>query len=284
MLGVIGGTGLYNVPDLDNVTTIDVKTPFGIPSSPVTRGTINERDVVFIARHGIGHRLNPSEIPFRANIHALKQLGVTHLLSVNAVGSLQGHLPPRAAVVPDQIIDRTSGFRERTFFENGIVAHVGLADPFCAAFRKAIIRHARSGAREVHDGGTYLCIEGPQFSTRAESNLYRQWGADIIGMTAMPEARLAREAGLCYGTLALVTDYDVWHMDEDDVTLEMVHRVLADNTDTAQRVIRNLVADELPPCDTNCAHAIDTAIITHDGDTPSEARERLALLLPSQPD
>jgi 5'-methylthioadenosine phosphorylase len=280
MLGVIGGTGLYDLPDLENITEVSVDTPFGSPSSPLVTGSLGTTRIAFLARHGHGHRINPSEIPFRANIFALKSIGVTHLLSINAVGSLQEHLPPRTAVVPDQIIDRTVG-RARTFFEGGIVAHVGMADPFCSAFRSAIHHHASAAQRHemVHDGGTYVCIEGPQFSTRAESHLYRQWGADIIGMTAMPEARLAREAGLCYGTLAMVTDFDVWHESEDDVTLEMIHRVLRENVATGQSVVRALARSGIPDCHDGCRHAAQAAITTHDDAIAEDIRERLQVLL-----
>lgn len=278
MLGVIGGTGLYGLPDLENIVEIPVETPFGAPSAPFVKGNLGDAEVVFLARHGRGHHINPSEIPFRANIYAMKALGVTHLLSINAVGSLVEQLPPRTAVVPDQIIDRTVG-RERTFFDNGIVAHVGLADPYCPSFRHGILNHARSAQNKVHDGGTYICIEGPQFSTRAESNLYRQWGADIIGMTAMPEARLAREAGLCYGTVAMVTDYDVWHASEGDVTLEMIQRVLKDNTETGRNVIRSLAETGLPACDHGCAEAASSAITTQIAHITPEIHKRLAVLL-----
>lgn len=278
MLGVIGGTGLYDLPDLANISEVPVETPFGRPSAAFVKGTLGDREIVFLARHGRGHGINPSQIPFRANIHGMKQMGVTHLLSINAVGSLREELPPRTAVVPDQIIDRTVQ-RERTFFDRGIVAHVGLADPYCESFRQAILAHARSAQDNVHDGGTYVCIEGPQFSTRAESNLYRQWGADIIGMTAMPEARLAREAGLCYGALALVTDFDVWHESEDDVTLEMIQRVLADNVATGQAVIRGLASAGMPACDQACADAAATAITTHTEHITDDIYDRLGPIL-----
>lgn len=278
MLGIIGGTGLYDLPGLENISEIVIETPFGHPSSALVSGRLGQTDVVFLARHGTGHRINPSQIPFRANIYALKQFGVTHLLSINAVGSLQDHLPPRTAVIPDQIIDRTV-LRERTFFDGGIVAHVGLADPFCQSFREAILKHARNTQSPVHDGGTYVCIEGPQFSTRAESRLYRQWGADIIGMTAMPEARLAREAGLCYGSVALVTDYDVWHESEDDVSLDLIRRVLADNVETGRDVITSVATNGLPVCTCSCATAAANAITTQTGHITEEIRDRLAIIL-----
>jgi 5'-methylthioadenosine phosphorylase len=278
MLGVIGGTGLYDLPDLEDVREVPLETPYGPPSAPLITGTIGDEPVAFLARHGHGHRINPGEIPFRANIHAFKQLGVTHLLSINAVGSLQEHLPPRTAVIPDQIIDRTVG-RPRTFFEGGIVAHVGLADPFCEAFRTQIAHAARESQEMVHNGGTYVCIEGPQFSTRAESNLYRQWGADIIGMTAMPEARLAREAGICYGSLAMVTDFDVWHEDEEDVTIEIVQRVLSQNIGTGRSVIRRIAQSGLSTCTNDCANAAASSLTTHADHIAPDVRDRLAVIL-----
>lgn len=278
MLGIIGGTGLYDLPQLGNISEITIDTPFGRPGAPLVKGEISGNDVVFLARHGRGHHITPSQIPFRANIYALKHFGVTHLLSVNAVGSLQEHLSPGTAIVPDQIIDRTVQ-RERTFFDQGIVAHVGLADPFCNAFRTMILTHARNAQDRVHNGGTYVCIEGPQFSTRAESNLYRQWNADIIGMTAMPEARLAREAGLCYGALAMVTDYDVWHDTEDDVTLEIVKQTLSRNIDTSRSVIQAIAEAGLPTCEAACADAAAHAITTQTEHITEEVRDRLSILL-----
>lgn len=275
MLGVIGGTGLYDLPDLTDKEEVALDTPWGLPSSSIVTGKLYGAEVAFLARHGVGHRFNPSEVPYRANIAALKKFGVTRILAVNAVGSLNIAMPPRSAVVPDQIIDRTGGLRARTYFEGGVVAHVGMADPFCAHLRAGIFQHARVTHDLVEDGGTYICIEGPQFSTRAESNLYRQFGADIIGMTAMPEARLAREAGICYGSLAMVTDFDVWHEEEDDVTLETIQRVLADNVETARNVVRGLAADVHPVCD--CASGTASAVMTHD--IPESLREGIELVL-----
>lgn len=261
MLGIIGGSGLYDLPGLDDVSERVLDTPFGAPSSPVVTGNLGSTGLAFIARHGRGHTLAPGEVPYRANIAALRSLGVSHLLGVSAVGSLQGTLPPRTAVVPDQIIDRTDG-RVRSFFGGGVVAHVGLADPFCADFRSVVYQHASDVTDRAVSGGAYLCIEGPQFSTRAESNLYRSWGAAIIGMTAMPEARLAREAGLCYAALAMVTDYDVWHESEDDVTVAMVQRVVAENVATGQEVVRRIAHTGLPACQSSCRAALEGAAIT----------------------
>ncbi len=275
MLGVIGGTGLYHLPDLTDIEERPVLTPWGAPSAPIVIGTVAGTRVAFLARHGKDHEFNPSQVPYRANIAALKSVGVTQILSVNAVGSLNIAMPPRAAVVPDQIIDHTVGFRARTFFDDGVVGHIGLADPFCPQLRRAILKHARSTHDLVEDGGTYICIEGPQFSTRAESNLYRQFGADIIGMTAMPEARLAREAGLCYGTLAMVTDFDVWHETEEDVSIEAVRRVLADNIEVARNVIRGLAAEHRDPCP--CAADSANAVMSHH--RSPELEEKISLIL-----
>ncbi len=276
VLGILGGSGLYDLPGLSDVEELVIDTPFGPPSSPIVTGKLGETTLAFIARHGRGHTLTPGEVPYRANVYALRSLGATHALSVSAVGSLREDLPPRTAVVPDQIIDQTDG-RTRSFFGDGVVAHVGMADPFCEAFRQDVYRHVSEITSLTHVGGTYLCIEGPQFSTRAESNLYRSWGASIIGMTAMPEARLAREAGLCYATLAMVTDYDVWHDSEDDVTVEMVQRVLAGNVATGQVVVRRLARSGLPTCATACVGALDGAIITSPEHLSEAAAARVAL-------
>ena len=276
MLGVIGGSGLYDLPDLEDRNERWVATPFGTPSSPIVSGRIGETTLAFLARHGRGHLLNPSEVPYRANIFALRSLGVDRVLSISAVGSLQNHLPPMMSVIPDQIIDQTRQ-RPRTFFEEGVVAHVGMADPFCGALRATVHERLSAVTDMVTMDGTYLCIEGPQFSTRAESNLYRSWGASIIGMTAMPEARLAREAGLCYAMMAMVTDYDVWHDSEDDVTVEAVLRVLHANGATAQNVIRQLAAKGLPACESGCRDALASAVVTADASLTDAARSRLAL-------
>jgi len=245
-----------------------------LPSDAITSASLGGADLLFLPRHGSGHRLNPSELPYRANIYALKKLGVTHLLSVNAVGSLQEQLPPLTLVIPDQIIDRTVG-RERTFFEQGIVAHVGIADPFCAGFSAALASAAASAGHPVVSGGTYVCIEGPQFSTKAESSLYRGWGASIIGMTAMPEARLAREAELCYASLSMVTDFDVWHEEEEPVTVEVVQERLHKNSEAARAIIRALAEMTLPESDCGCGSALAGAIITDPAMITSEQRHRL---------
>jgi len=283
VLGIIGGSGLYDLPGLDDVKEVVIETPFGLPSSPVVTGILGDTTLAFIARHGRGHTFSPGEVPYRANIFALRSLNATHVLSVSAVGSLREDLPPRTAVVPDQIIDRTDG-RKRSFFSDGVVAHVGLADPFCEEFRQDVHRHVTAVSNRSAIGGTYLCIEGPQFSTRAESNLYRSWGASVIGMTAMPEARLAREAGLCYATLAMVTDYDVWHDSEGDVTVEMVQRVLAENVATGQEVVRRLAGSGRPSCESSCRNALDGAIITSPTHLSGEAAALVALFRDHNPD
>lgn len=278
VLGIIGGSGLYDMPGLVDVTEVVLETPFGPPSAPIVTGTLGGTKVAFLARHGRGHVFAPTSVPYRANIAALRSLGVRHILSISAVGSLQESLAPRSAVVPDQIIDRTTS-RVRSFFDDGVVAHVGMADPFCSSLRTLAHAQAEASTSSVVVGtGTYLCIEGPQFSTRAESRLFRSWGADVIGMTAMPEARLAREAGICYAMLAMVTDYDVWHETEEDVTVEAVQRVLHDNVDVGRSVVQRLAAAGVPACESGCRHALDYAIITDERAFSEESRRRIALL------
>jgi 5'-methylthioadenosine phosphorylase len=277
MLAVIGGSGLYHLPGVEGVEALELETPYGPTSGAITRGQIGGRPMCFLARHGTGHRLNPSEVPYRANIHALKQLGVTHLLSVSAVGSLREELPPGTMVLPDQVIDRTAG-RDSTFFEGGMVAHVSLADPFCPAFQQQVRDAARDAGVDTTQGGTYVCIEGPQFSTRAESRLFRQWGAEIIGMTAMPEVRLAREAGICYAILATVTDYDVWHDTEDDVSVESVMQMLAANVERGRKTVAALAHRPPSVCDSGCATAPARALATAADSIPPEKRPLIDLL------
>ncbi|MCW5851080.1 MAG: S-methyl-5'-thioadenosine phosphorylase [Anaerolineae bacterium] len=279
-IGVIGGSGLYHMPELTDVEEISVYTPFGPPSDSITLGTLAGQRVAFLPRHGRGHRINPTALPVRANIWALKSLGVQHLISVSAVGSLREEIAPRHIVIPDQLFDRTR-LRANTFFEEGIVAHVGIADPFCSSVRQVLLEAGRdvSGV-QVHDGGTLVVIEGPQFSTKGESRVFRQWGLDIIGMTTLPEARLAREAEMCYGCLALVTDYDVWHHSEEPVTTEMVIQVLTENVAAAQRILKAAIprlADS--HCSDGCGNALATAIATAPDAVSAEVKERLGLLL-----
>ncbi|MGI9252310.1 MAG: S-methyl-5'-thioadenosine phosphorylase [Thermomicrobiales bacterium] len=277
MLGVIGGSGVYRLDDLQDSEERIMGTPFGAPSGPVRTGTIGGTPVAFIPRHGPGHRFSPTDLPYRANMFALKALGVSHIVSVSAVGSLRESLPPRTRVVPDQIIDRTIR-GGRTFFTDGVVGHVGMADPYCPLLRSAVAKAGAASGNPVHVGGTYICIEGPQFSTRAESNMYRSWGADVIGMTAMPEARLAREAEICYATLALVTDFDVWHESEEDVTVELVLGHLRANSAAAASIIEALAAAGLPQRGCACDHALDGAIMTDPALVPDERRRALGVL------
>jgi 5'-methylthioadenosine phosphorylase len=276
-LGIIGGSGLYDLPGLEIVEERTVETPFGWPSDTLVSGLLGDHKIVFLSRHGRGHRLSPSDLPYRANIYALKSLGVTHLLSISAVGSLKEEIPPLTLVVPNQVVDRTVA-RPRTFFGEGAVAHVGLGDPYCPEFRDALAVAASIG-RTIIGTGTYVCIEGPQFSTRAESELYRSWGASVIGMTAMPEARLAREAELCYACLALVTDYDVWHVSEADVSVALVLANLKAGVLAAQEVIRHLASADLPARACGCADALAGAIATDPAAIPAATRQRLGILV-----
>lgn len=276
-LGVIGGSGLYNLAELNVLDRRRMTTPYGDPSGDIIIGDLGGTEVAFLPRHGADHSLTPTELPYQANIYALKSLGITHLLTVSAVGSLNESYPPLTVVLPDQIIDRTT-LRPRSFFGGGAVAHVGLAHPYCDVFRAAIRNAAAGAGVEVADGGTYVCIEGPQFSTKAESNLYRHWGADIIGMTAMPEARLAREAELCYATLAMVTDFDVWRESEEHVTVNLVTENLRKNRDVAKRLLRAIASFGLPEHGCECGSALEHAIVTPANAISVETRRRLGLI------
>jgi 5'-methylthioadenosine phosphorylase len=277
MLAVIGGSGIYDLEETGKGESFVLETPFGSPSGPVRKARIGETDVLFLARHGVGHIYPPTSIPYRANVFVLKELGATHLISLSSVGSLREELSPRSLVIPDQIIDRTIS-RERSFFDSGVVAHVGIADPFCSHLRDAVAEAAALAHRRVRRDGTYVCIEGPQFSTRAESNLYRSWGASVIGMTAMPEARLAREAGLCYAMLALVTDYDVWHDSEEDVSVEVVASNLQANSVAARAIVLQLAASGPPQRTCECKAALDHAIMTAQDQIPAEALGWISVL------
>lgn len=281
-IGIIGGSGLYHMAGMTEITAERVATPFGDPSYALLLGTVAGERVAFLPRHGRGHRLSPSEVPARANIWALKSLGVEYVLSVSAVGSLREELAPLDLVIPDQIFDRTKS-RVNSFFADGVVVHASFAEPFCPHLSGIVADAAAAlGTARVHRGGTYVCMEGPLFSTRAESRAYRQWGMDIIGMTALPEAKLAREAELCYATIACVTDYDCWREAEASVTVAMVIQNLVKNVANAQAVIRSVVS-QLPaaratlPC--GCASALATAIITDHAAISPAARERYRLLL-----
>jgi 5'-methylthioadenosine phosphorylase len=279
---VIGGSGLYDLPGLEIRDRIEIDTPFGKPSAPVTTGKLGQTELAFLPRHGSAHNHTPSTLPYRANIYALKSLGVTHLLTISAVGSLKEELPPLTVIFPDQIIDRTLR-GQRTFFDSGIVAHVGVADPYCAEFTSAIVSAANNAGLHPVIGGTYVCIEGPQFSTKAESRLYRSWGADIIGMTAMPEARLAREAELCYATAAMVTDYDVWHESEEAVSVKIVQETLARNVDAGRSIIAAIATAGLPGRACSCGSALDFAIITQPDAISLDVRERLGAIVERLP-
>ncbi|SUZ79445.1 uncharacterized protein METZ01_LOCUS32299 [marine metagenome] len=273
-IGIIGGSGLYDMEALTDREEIVVKTPFGKPSGPYVTGSLRGRRVAFLARHGSGHSILPSELNFRANIFGFKTLGVEWVLSASAVGSLQEGYRPLDIVVPDQFIDRTRG-RISTFFGRGVVAHVGFARPLCQTLSGLAFEAANALGVRAHRGGTYVCIEGPQFSTLAESKLYQSWGFDIIGMTNLQEAKLAREAEICYATLALVTDYDCWHPTHDEVTVEMIVKNLAQNAVSAQQVISDVVA-RLPcarPCE--CATALAASIITRPEAMSASTREEL---------
>lgn len=274
-IGVIGGSGLYAMPDLQHVSEVQLETPFGAPSDVLVLGELAGRRVAFLPRHGRGHRLNPSEVPSRANIYAMKMLGVRALFSISAVGSLREEYAPGHVVVPDQLYDRTKGVRAATFFEGGVVAHVGFDHPFCSELRTILLDAARTAGAVTHDGGTLVVMEGPQFSTVAESEENRRRGHSLIGMTALPEAKLAREAEIAYATLAMVTDYDVWHPDHASVTVEQVVKVLHQNVALAQQIVRLAVAN-LPQSFQSRAHdALRAAIMTDPALVPAEVRTRL---------
>lgn len=279
-LGVLGGSGLYRMADLEDVEEVRITTPFGEPSDTITIGTLQGLRIAFVPRHGRAHQHSPSRVPARANFWALKALGVRWVVSVSAVGSLREEVRPLDFVVPDQVVDRTVR-RPRSFFdEEGPVVHVALDEPFCPELRTALVQAAIAAGPRVHERGTYLCIEGPQFSTKAESYLYRSWGMDIIGMTAMPEVRLAREAELCFAILALVTDYDVWHTAEEPVSVSVVLERLHQNVEAAQRTLRELIPRlaQLPES-CACTSALQNAIVTRPEAIPRDIRERYALLL-----
>ncbi len=274
VIGVIGGSGLYHIEGLADIREVEVKTPFGKPSDKFIKGKLGKTQLVFIPRHGKGHRWLPTEVNFRANIFGMKKLGVERIIAVSAVGSLREEIAPGDLVVPDQAIDRTTQ-RPSTFFGRGIVAHVSLADPFCKDLSERLCNAATQARAKVHPKGTYLCMEGPQFSTRAESHLYRSWGADVIGMTNLQEAKLAREAEICFGTLALATDYDCWNQAAGDVEIEHVLEILAQNVELAQKIIGYVVQslDDVRSC--ACASSLKNAIITERSRIPKKLRADL---------
>jgi len=277
-IGIIGGSGLYSMPGLSDVREEKIETPFGSPSDAYILGTLEGRKVAFLARHGRGHRILPTELNFRANIHGMKQLGVERIISVSAVGSLKQEHKPMDFVIPDQFVDRTQQ-RVSTFFGDGIVAHVALADPICPEVAKSAVNACKKAGVTGKSGGTYICIEGPQFSTRAESNLYRSWGIDVIGMTNLQEAKLAREAEICYATVAMVTDYDCWHPEHDSVTVDVVISYLNKNAENACRVVRETVANMPKARSCKCGSALEYAILTDRAKIPPATRAKLGLLL-----
>ncbi|MDH4121891.1 MAG: S-methyl-5'-thioadenosine phosphorylase [Deltaproteobacteria bacterium] len=278
MIGIIGGSGLYNLDGMEDLREVTLTTPFGNPSGPYTTGRLHGRPVAFLARHGAGHRLTPSEIPYKANIWGLKKLGATHLIAISAVGSLKESIEPGHIVFPDQFIDRTR-LRDSTFFGRGVVAHVQFGDPVCPHLFKQLVSAGKQVGAVCHPGGTYLCMEGPAFSTRAESNLYRSWGASVIGMTNLQEAKLAREAELCFGTIALSTDYDCWHESNEQVTIEAVLEVMRKNVETAKRILAVAIAGlgEDRPCP--CPSAVKNAIVTPPDRIPRETLRDLEPIL-----
>jgi 5'-methylthioadenosine phosphorylase len=274
IFGVLGGTGLYQIEGLTHVREMRVKTPFGAPSDKFIRGKLGSAELIFLPRHGRGHRWLPTELNFQANIFAMKKLGVERIISVSAVGSLRREIAPGHLVVPDQFIDRTTQ-RPSTFFGRGVVAHVSLADPFCPELSAELANAAEAANGTVHRGGTYLCMEGPQFSTRAESRLYRAWGADVIGMTNLQEAKLAREAEICFGTLALATDYDCWNEEAGNVEIEHVLKILAHNVELAKKTIHNVIEAAPAARSCQCASALKNALVTERRKIPKKVRTEL---------
>lgn len=277
-IGVIGGSGLYAMEGLTEIEEVKVKTPFGEPSDLIVIGTIEGRRVAFLPRHGRGHQIMPTELPSRANIYALKSLGVEHIIAVSACGSMKEAIHPLDMVIPDQIFDRTRG-RINTFFGGGVVAHISFDEPFCPNLSALLYQAARETGAKVHKGGTFVVIEGPSFSTKAESRIYRGWGVEIIGMTVLPEAKLAREAEICYAVLANVTDYDVWHVSEEPVSVEMLIDNLLKNAEMAKKIIKKVVPNipEVRTC--FCPTALKNTIITSKERIPEKAKKELGLLI-----
>ena len=277
-LGVIGGSGLYAMPGLTDIQEIDLDTPFGKPSSPIVIGSLNGNETAFLARHGIGHHLSPTEVNYRANIYAMKSIGVERVVSISACGSLREDFAPGDIVIPDQLFDFTRD-RKRSFFGDGLVAHISVADPFCLDLSNQLYQAVSKTGCQLHFGGTFITIEGPRFSTRAEAKIYQSWGLSLVGMTTSPEAFLAKEAELCYAVMAHVTDYDVWHESEEPVTVEAVIAVLNQNTATAQLAVANLSTDLNQARSCDCGTSLSTALITDPTKIPSETRQRLSLLV-----
>jgi len=278
ILAIIGGSGLYSMPGLKDISEHDLTTPFGKPSAPIITGTLEGLQVAFLARHGIGHHIQPTEVNYCANIYALKSLGVERIVSISACGSLREDYVPGDLVIPDQVFDLTRD-RRRSFFGEGLVAHIGVADPFCPDLSGQLLHAIQTTSTTVHLGGIFLTVEGPRFSTKAESNIYRSWGMSLIGMTTSPEVFLAREAELCYSVMAHVTDYDVWHLDQEPVSVDAVIAVLKRNTRIAQQAIANLAMQLTPERRCSCESALATALITQPERIPSETRQKLDLLV-----
>ena len=277
-IGIIGGSGLYHMPGFSNVHELRQQTPFGDPSDAYILGTLEARKVAFLARHARGHKFLPSELNFRANIYGFKQMGVERIISISAVGSLKEEHKPLDFVIPDQFVDRTR-HRQDTFFGDGIVVHIGFGDPVCGELSRVVSEACRITGVTGKLGGTYVCMEGPQFSTKAESNIYRSWGADVIGMTNLQEAKLAREAEICYVTVAMVTDYDCWHPHHDEVTVEQVISVLTQNAEHAANVVKASVAAMPKTRSCKCGSALKHAILTNPAEVPAETKEKLKLIL-----
>ena len=277
-LAIIGGSGLYSLPGLEDIEEREITTPFGDPSAPIIIGSMEGESVAFLARHGLGHQLSPTEINFRANIYALKSLGVEQVVGIGACGSLREDYAPGDIVIPDQVFDFTKD-RKRTFFDRGLVAHISIPEPFCEDLSEQVYQAVESTGNNVHRGGIFITIEGPRFSTRAESNTFRAWGMSIIGMTTSPEAFLAKEAEMCYAVLAHVTDYDVWHITEETVTVELVIEILKRNTDIAQQAVKNIVQQLTHDRMCDCHQALASALITNPEAIPAETRQRLSLLV-----
>ena len=278
VIGVIGGSGLYEIEELTDVREVKLDTPFGSPSDVYITGSLGAAKMAFLPRHGRGHRLLPSEVNYRANIYGMKTLGVENIISVSAVGSMKEEIVPGHIVIPDQFFDRTQGKRASTFFGHGVVGHVQFADPVCKDLSAILAASAQNVGATVYQGGTYVCIEGPTFSTRAESNIYRSWGVDIIGMTNIPEARLAREAEICYGTVALATDYDCWHDGHEDVSVESVIAIIQKNVATAKQIIKNaadMIVQQRQQRNCSCAEALKFAIMTEKNLIPDETLKNL---------
>jgi len=277
-IAVIGGSGLYDIEGMTDIKEVDITTPFGKPSDSIVVGKLGGVGIAFLPRHGRGHRISPTEVPSRANIYALKSLGVELIIAINSCGSFKEELKPGDLLIPDQLIDRTRS-RVNTFFEKGIVVHIPFAEPFCPVLRQIVYQAAVEAGASVHDGGTYVVMEGPAFSTKAESRLYRSWGADIIGMTALPEAKLAREAEICYAIIACVTDYDSWQERSEPVTIEVILDVLRRNIDTARKIIKLSLNKKPAKRDCDCVTALQTAIITVPELIPVETKAKLDLLI-----